>query len=230
MAGSDQIVALEQISQPKLGDQQEIIAILGEVLETREGETGLHVKRVAHVAALLAKLYGLTQDEIDIILTVTPLHDVGKVAIPDGILSKPGRLTDDEYRIVQSHSEIGQYILRSGQSELIRIASIIAHEHHERWDGSGYPCGKKGEDIHLYARIVAIADVFDALLSRRPYKHAWPAKQVQEFFCQQSGSHFDPRLSEVFIQHFDHFVALHSHIEAIDIPAQIIQYMHQSYL
>jgi|GEM_PF-6564805 len=207
--------ALEEEKQQRLVAQQEIISMLGEIIECRSGETGLHVQRVSEVAGYLAELYGLNKVEVDIIKTVTPLHDVGKVAIPDEILNKPGRLTSEEFEVVQTHSAIGYRTLQGKQnkSNLIDIASIIAHEHHEKWDGTGYPCGKSGESIHLYARIVAIADVFDALLSKRPYKDPWSTRKVLKLFQDESGKHFDPELANLFIEHFEEFVHLHSYIE-----------------
>ncbi len=197
----------------RVTEQQHVIDILGELIESRSGETGLHVRRVAHVAAYLAELYGLEKAEVEIIKTIAPLHDVGKVAIPDSILNKTGKLTNEEFNIIKTHSELGYRTLAGSQSTLIQMGSIIAHEHHERWNGTGYPCGKAGEDIHLYARIVAIADVFDALLCYRPYKVPWPKTKVLKLFKEERGEHFDPNLTDIFIEHFDKFIDLHANIE-----------------
>ncbi len=194
-------------------EQQQVIDILGELIESRSGETGLHVRRVAHVAAHLATLYGLEEAEVDIIKTIAPLHDVGKVAIPDSILNKTGKLTPVEFDIIKTHSELGYRTLSGSQSQLIQMGSIIAHEHHEKWNGTGYPCGKAGEDIHLYARIVAIADVFDALLCYRPYKAPWPAAKVLNLFKEERGKHFDPTLTDIFVDNFEQFIELHTSIE-----------------
>ncbi len=213
-------MALRKEKQQRLADQQEIISILGEVLESRSGETGLHVKRVSNIAGHLAKLYGLDNKQVELIKTVAPLHDVGKIAIPDNILNKPGKLTDEEFDLIKTHSEIGYNILQGYQSELTQIASIIAHEHHEKWNGRGYPCGKSGKDIHLYARIIAIADVFDALLSARPYKEPWPKERVFDLFTQENGQHFDPSLTRLLLDNFDSFFELHTDIEAMEAQEQ----------
>ncbi len=207
-------IELAQQKQQRLIDQQEIIAILGEVLESRSGETGVHVKRVSAIAGYLAKLYGLDESEVEVIKTIAPLHDVGKIAIPDNILNKPGKLTNEEFDLVKTHSEVGYHILKASQSELTQLAGIVAYEHHEKWNGKGYPCGKSGENIHLYARIIAIADVFDALLSVRPYKQAWEKQRVFELFKEEHGQHFDPNLTDLLIENFDQIFKLYTYVEA----------------
>ncbi len=206
-------LALQTEREQRLFEQQEIISILGEILESRSGETGLHVQRVSYVACYLAELHGLPPDEVNIIKTISPLHDVGKVGISDVVLNKPDPLSDEEFNLIKTHTSIGYNILNKSHSTLTKMAAVVAYEHHEKWNGSGYPCGKSGTQIHLYARIVAIADVFDALLSKRPYKDAWTHFAVLNHFKQQSGKHFDPELADLFIKHFDEFVDLHSKLK-----------------
>ncbi len=201
---------LETERQKRFAEKQEIIQALGDILENRSDETGLHVRRVACVASKLAMLHGLSKEDVTTIYTASPLHDVGKIAVPDAILNKPGRLTKQEFEIVKKHSEVGRDLLQGSDSELMQMACIIAHEHHEKWDGNGYPCGKSGEDIHIFARIVAIADVFDALLSKRPYKNAWAKEEVLQEFIDQKGKHFDPVLTQLLIDNFEELAQLHS--------------------
>lgn len=150
--------------------QQEIIYTMGEITETRSRETGHHVKRVAEYSRLLAIKYGLSEQEAEVIRLASPMHDVGKVGIPDAILNKPGPLTQDEFEIMKTHSNLGYEMLKHSNKQVLNAAAIIAQQHHERFDGSGYPHGLRGEDIHLYGRITALADVFDALCSDRVYK------------------------------------------------------------
>ena len=190
------------------GTQREIIYKMGEIGETRSKETGNHVKRVAEYSKLLATLYGLTKEEIDILYTASPMHDIGKVGIPDSILKKPAKLTDEEFNTMKDHSIIGKRILQGSNRPVIKAASIVAYEHHEKWDGSGYPRKLKGEDIHIYARITAIADVFDALGSDRVYKKAWELDKILELFKKESGYHFEPKLIELFLNNLDNFLEI----------------------
>ncbi len=183
--------------------QKELIERLGEVVENRSKETAYHVNRVAKVAYILAKAYGLSENEANKIKAASPMHDIGKIAIPDNILLKPGKLNIDEYEIMKSHAQIGKEILDGSKRELLLLAKNIAYEHHEWWDGNGYPQGLKGEDIDVCGRIVAIADVFDALTQKRVYKEAWEMSRVLEYFKQQSGKQFDPKLIELFFENLD---------------------------
>lgn len=180
--------------------QREIIFTMGEIGEIRSKETGNHVKRVAEYSRVLALGLGLSETEADILKMASPMHDIGKVAIPDSVLNKPGKLTADEYRLMQSHTEIGHNLLKNSKRHILKAASIVAGQHHEKWDGTGYPHGLKGEDIHIYGRITAIADVFDALASDRVYKQAWPLERILRLFEEERGRHFDPRLVDVFIE------------------------------
>ena len=183
--------------------QREIIHILGEVSEYRSQETGDHIQRVAEISYILAKLMGLPEEEVDRIRLAAPMHDLGKVGIPDAILNKPGRFTDDEYAIMKSHSEIGYNMLCNSKRKLLRFAAEIARSHHERWDGRGYPKGIAGEEIPLAGRICAVADVLDALSSPRCYKQPWPEERVKEEFIKQRGGQFQPELVDVLIEHWD---------------------------
>jgi response regulator RpfG family c-di-GMP phosphodiesterase len=185
--------------------QQEIINLLGTSIETRSKETGNHVKRVAAASCLLAGMIGLKKEDIEIVKMASPLHDLGKIGISDAILNKPGKLDSNEWKIMKTHSQIGYDMLEGSDSEVLQAGAIISHEHHEKWDGTGYPQGKKGEDIHIYGRITAIADVFDALANDRCYKKAWPIKDIIELFKQQRGLHFEPRLVDVLLDNIDQF-------------------------
>jgi HD-GYP domain-containing protein (c-di-GMP phosphodiesterase class II) len=188
--------------------QKEIIFIMGEIGESRSKETGNHVKRVAEYSKVIALHYGLSPSESDLIKVASPMHDIGKVAISDDILKKPGKLTDEEFNLMQAHTEIGYGLLKESKRQIIRSAAIIAHQHHEKWNGTGYPQGLKGEEIHIYGRITAIADVFDALVSDRCYKKAWELDRVINLFKEERGIQFDPRLVEVFLDCLNEIFAL----------------------
>ena len=188
--------------------QREIVYMLGEAVETRSQETGNHVKRVAEISRILAAAYGLDEEEIELIKLASPLHDIGKIGVPDAILNKPGKLDPDERAIMQSHAELGHRILAGSNRNILKAASIIALEHHEKWDGSGYPNGKKGDNIHIYGRLTALADTFDALSSDRCYKKAWPLDKIMLFMEEERGRHFDPRCVDLFFENFDEIVAV----------------------
>ncbi|MGB5409272.1 MAG: HD domain-containing phosphohydrolase [Thiogranum sp.] len=153
--------------------QKEITYILGEMAESRSMETGNHVKRLAEYSRLLALHYGLSEEEANLLRDASPMHDIGKVAIPDSILNKPGKLTEDEWRIMRQHTEKGYQLFKNSNRPILKTAAIVSYQHHEKWDGSGYPRGFSGEEIHIFGRITAVADVFDALGSDRVYKKAW---------------------------------------------------------
>ena len=188
--------------------QKEIIFTLGEFSETSSRETGNHVKRVAEYSKLLALKCGLSEEEAEIIRLASPMHDVGKLGIADAILSKPGKLTQEEFEIIKAHGTVGFEILRSSNRKIMQAAALIAHEHHERFDGSGYPQGLVGEDIHIYGRVTAIADVFDALGSERVYKKAWNLPDILEYFKGGRGHHFDPHLVDLFFENLSEFIAI----------------------
>jgi putative two-component system response regulator len=182
------------------GSQLEIIQRLGLAAEYKDNETGYHVLRMSNYSKALAKAIGLSDEDAEMILCATSMHDIGKVGIPDRILLKPGKLDKDEWGIMQSHVTIGAKLLSGGESPLLKMAKKVALTHHEKWDGSGYPNGLIGEDIPLEGRICAISDVFDALTSTRPYKDAWPVEKAMAVIKDESGKHFEPRLVELFEQ------------------------------
>ena len=185
--------------------QKEIIFTMGAAGELRSKETGQHVKRVAEYSKLLAILYGLKEEEAELIKLASPMHDIGKVGIPDNILHKPGKLTVKEFAIMKTHAQLGYNMLKGSNRTILKSASIVAHEHHEKYNGRGYPRGLKGEDIHIFGRITAIADVFDALGSERSYKKAWPDKKILQLFKDERGEHFDPKLIDLFIKNKKQF-------------------------
>ncbi len=201
-------IALENIElyQENQDTQKEIIYSVCDLAESRSKETGNHVKRVALYSKLLAKKYGLSDDECEELFYASPLHDIGKVAIPDSILNKPGPLDPEEWEVMKTHAEIGQQILTRINKPIFIAGRRVAGEHHENWDGSGYPNGLKGKDIHVYGRITAIADVFDALMSKRCYKPAWTLEKVIDFIVEQKGTKFEPELVDLFIAHQPEFV------------------------
>lgn len=188
--------------------QLQIIERLGRAGEYRDEETGMHVLRMSHACHQLALAAGLNSVTAEMILYATPMHDVGKIGIPDHILLKPGKLDPEERKIIETHVAIGGDIIGEHGSELLKTARNVALYHHEKWNGSGYPHGLKGEEIPIEARIAAICDVFDALTSPRPYKEAWPMDKVLDFFKDQAGKHFDPRLVEEFFQIIPKVIAL----------------------
>jgi len=198
-------IAFENINLNKeiFDTQKELIEKLGEVIETRSNETAHHVKRVAQVSYILAKAYGLDEHTAKLIKMASPMHDIGKVGITDHILLKPGKLNEKEFEVMKTHASLGADILSGSSRELLQTASIIAHEHHERWDGLGYPEGKSGENIHIYGRITMVADIFDALVHKRCYKEAWPIEKANAFLKEESGKMFDPRLIELFFENFE---------------------------
>ncbi|WP_308638714.1 HD domain-containing phosphohydrolase [Paenibacillus silvisoli] len=180
--------------------QREIITVMGEIGESRSKETGNHVKRVAEYSYILAIGYGLPVEEAELLKMVSPMHDIGKVAIPDAVLLKPGKLTEEEFEQMKQHTDIGYHLLKGSSRELLRTAAIVAYQHHEKWNGKGYPRGLSGEEIHLYGRITAIADVFDALGSDRVYKKAWELERILKLFKEERGQHFDPKLVDVLME------------------------------
>ncbi|MBO2928604.1 response regulator [Metapseudomonas otitidis] len=190
------LVRMDELKRTRL----EIVQRLGLAAEYKDNETGLHVIRMSHYSRILARALGWSEADCDDLLNAAPMHDVGKIGIPDAVLRKPGKLDADEWAVMRQHVSIGAKIIGEHPSGLLRIAQRIALTHHEKWDGSGYPNGLAGEDIPIEGRIVAIADVFDALTSERPYKQAWPVEEAVAFLREQSGQHFDPDLVELFIQ------------------------------
>lgn len=179
--------------------RREVLERLAIASEYRDDETGEHTRRVGELSAKVARGFGLNDENVDLIRSAAPLHDVGKIGIPDSILKKPGKLTAEEFEIVKTHTEIGARILSGGQTAVMQLAESIALSHHERWDGTGYPYGLVGEQIPICGRIVAVADVFDALTSERVYKSAIPPAEAVEIILAESGKHFDPQVVDAFL-------------------------------
>jgi putative two-component system response regulator len=192
----------------------QVVLSLGRAAEYRDNETGLHIVRMSKYSALLAKGMGWNASECELMLNASPMHDIGKIGIPDAILLKPGKFDPDEWKIMQTHVTIGAYILHTGDSALLRMARAIALNHHEKWDGTGYPNGLAGTAIAEAARIAAVADVFDALTSERPYKKAWPVADAKRYIEENSGSHFDPEVVAQFMAHQDEMMDIRNqHME-----------------
>ncbi|MDD5717981.1 MAG: PAS domain S-box protein [Sulfuricurvum sp.] len=188
--------------------QREVVFTMGAIGESRSKETGNHVRRVAEYSKLLALYCGLPQEEAEMLKQASPMHDIGKVAIPDSILNKPGRFNDEERIIMNTHTQLGYEMLKHSHRPLLKMAATVAYEHHEKWDGSGYPNGLKGEAIHIYGRITALADVFDALGSDRVYKKGWELDRILNLFKEERGKHFDPQLVDLFFDNLDEFLKI----------------------
>lgn len=186
----------------------EIIQRLGRAAEYKDNETGFHVMRMSNYCKILAKSFGLDTETCELILQASPMHDIGKIGIPDHILLKPGKLDKEEWTIMKKHPEIGANIIGSHSSRLLQYAHIIALTHHEKWDGTGYPQGLSGEGIPILGRIVAIADVFDALITERPYKKAWPIQKAVDLIEEQAGKHFDPQIVMCFLDRLPQIMAV----------------------
>jgi len=187
-------------------DQQTLLGSLAELIEAQSHETGRHVKRVSAYTEILCKALGLSEEETWKVSVASMMHDVGKIAVPKEILYKPARLSDEEFEEVKKHVDYGYDILRNSPGEIIQIAADIAQQHHERYDGVGYQQNLNGENINLFARCVAIADVFDALVSKRCYKEQWTPEDARKEIMDQSGKQFDPKLTALFDEHFDEFL------------------------
>jgi response regulator RpfG family c-di-GMP phosphodiesterase len=185
------------------GTQRDIVYMLGEAIETRSRETGQHVRRVAEYCHLIARGIGLSERDADILKMAAPLHDFGKIGIPDAVLHKPGKLDEDEWVVMRQHAEIGYEMLGQSKREILQAAALLAGQHQEKGDGMGYPLGLQGEQIHIYGRIGAVADVFDALGSRRCYKEPWPLEATLDYLRQQRGLHFDPAIVDWVLGNVD---------------------------
>jgi putative two-component system response regulator len=182
--------------------ERETVVRLSKAAEYRDPETGAHILRMAHYSELIARGLGLPVAEQELLLNAAPLHDIGKVGISDNILLKPGRLTPEEFEVMKRHAVYGFEILQGSASKVLQAGALIAQSHHEKFDGSGYPRGLKGQDIPMFSRIVAVADVFDALTSERPYKKAWTLERASEHIRNSSGSHFDPACVNSFFENW----------------------------
>ena len=188
--------------------EREIIWRLSRATERRDTDTGDHIARMSRICGILARGLGFCEEEAQLVEIASQMHDVGKVGIPDEILFKPGPLTPDERRIMETHTDLGWTILEGSKSRLLQLAANIAVAHHEKWDGTGYPKGAKGPEIPIEGRITALADVFDALMSVRPYKAAWPLDKARAFVVEGSGKHFDPACVAVFLERFEEIAAI----------------------
>ncbi|TMO07181.1 two-component system response regulator [Pseudoalteromonas sp. S327] len=198
------LVQAEQLKQAHV----DLVHRLGRAAEYKDTDTGEHIARMSQYSKLLALEFGMGEQQAELLRQAAPMHDVGKIGIPDAILLKPGRLTPDEFDHMKQHAAIGAQILANSSSPLLQLAYKLAIEHHEKWDGSGYPNGLKGEQISVEGRIVAIADVFDALTSKRPYKEAWGVEEALEHMQAQAGKHFDPHLINLFVNKLDAIIAI----------------------
>ena len=197
---------LHELNKELEDTQREVVFTMGAIGERRSKETGNHVKRVAQYSYLLAKYYGLSEQEAQMLKEASPMHDIGKVAIPDTILNKPARFTPEEFEKMKEHAKLGYEMLKHSNRPLLKMAAIVAYEHHEKWDGTGYPHQKKAEEIHIYGRITALADIFDALGSHRVYKPAWDDEKIFQLFKDEKGKHFDPKLIDIFFDNLDQFL------------------------
>ncbi|KEA64668.1 RESPONSE REGULATOR PROTEIN-CheY-like nd an HD-GYP domain [Marinobacterium lacunae] len=204
---------IERLNKEIEETQREVVFTMGAIGESRSKETGNHVRRVAEYSKLFALYYGLAEEEAELLKQASPMHDIGKVAIPDSILNKPGRLDEHEREVMNTHAQLGYEMLAYSTRPLLKLAATVAYEHHEKWDGSGYPRGLKGKDIHIGGRITALADVFDALGSERCYKNAWDDARIFELFREEKGKHFDPDLIDIFFQHIDEFLEIRDRLK-----------------
>ncbi len=204
----EKLLEVEALNHEIEETQKEVVLTMGAIGESRSKETGNHVKRVAGYSKVLALAHGMDEAEAEMLKQASPMHDIGKIAIPDAILNKPGKLTEDEYIIMEQHTQLGYDMLKYSKRPLLLTAATVAYEHHEKYDGTGYPQGLNGEDIHIYGRITAIADVFDALGSDRVYKKAWEDERIFDLFRSERGKHFDPNLVDLFFNNVEEIISV----------------------
>lgn len=202
------INALVQKNNELYEEQQVLVCSLSELVESQSHETGQHVKRVAAYTEILCRAMGLSEEETWKISVASMMHDVGKICVPREVLYKPGKLTEEEYAEIKKHVDYGYKLLENSSGEIMQIAASVAQQHHERFDGKGYQNNLEGESISIYARCVAVADVFDALVSKRCYKKAWTPEQAKEEILSQAGQQFDPEITKLFDEHFDEFLTV----------------------
>lgn len=204
---SDKAAFLEQEIQNATGElirrEHETLQTLSRAAEYKDPETGNHIARVAHYSQILVMAAGGTEAEQQLVFYAAPLHDIGKIGIPDSILLKPARLTTEEFNVMKTHAEIGYNIMSNAESQYLKAGATIALSHHEKYNGSGYPRGLTGEDIPFLGRVVAVADVFDALTSHRPYKKTWTFKEASDYLTEERGKHFDPKLIDLFTSNIE---------------------------
>jgi putative two-component system response regulator len=215
--------ALQNALNLSLEAEYEISLRLGRAAESRDQETGMHTRRISELSKHLAQLAGIPDDQCEVLRFASPLHDVGKIGIPDRILLKPGKLDEAEFEIMKLHTVIGGKILSDSERyPVIQTGSIIAQQHHEKWNGTGYPQGLKGDDIHIFARIVSVVDVFDALTSERPYKKAFPLDKAVSIMEEGRGEFFDPKLLDLFLNSIESFVKIRETLK--DAPEELLQF------
>jgi len=188
--------------------QFETLEILGAISENHSLETSNHIKRVSEYSCLLGELYGLNTYELDLLKIASPMHDIGKIAVSRDILAKPSSLTKEEFDIVKTHPQVGYELLKNSKSEFLQLSATISYEHHEKWDGTGYPRGIKGEEISIFARITTVCDVFDALGATRAYKKPWSNEKLIAFFREQKAKHFDPILTDILLENIEGFFVI----------------------
>lgn len=196
--------------------EREILFRLAKATESRDNGTGAHLERMARYSGLIAEAIGLPDEDVRMIEAAAPLHDIGKISVPDAILNKPGPLSDEEMDVMRRHPILGYEVLRDSPSRFVQLGAEIALRHHERWDGSGYPDGMVGEDIPLSARIVAIADVLDALTTRRPYKAAWPMSEALDYLKEHRGKMFDPHLVDALLRNAERAEEIRRYFAPLD--------------
>lgn len=210
---NDMISSIKSLVQENIDTQREIVYKLAAVTEARSQETGNHIIRVAYYSKLIALKYGIPEEEVDIFKMASTLHDIGKISIPDTILLKPGKLTEDEFEAMKKHTHIGYEILSSSNKPIFKFASIISYEHHERYDGTGYPRGLKGEEISIFSRIVALTDVFDALGTERVYKKKWELNKIIDYINEQRGKQFDPKIVDIFMDNLSEIKMIQTYLK-----------------
>jgi HD-GYP domain-containing protein (c-di-GMP phosphodiesterase class II) len=200
---NDMISSIKLLIKDNIDTQNEIVFKLGDVTEARSQETGNHISRVAYYSKLIAMKYGIPEEDAEMLKMASTLHDIGKISIPDCVLLKPGKLTEEEFEIMKTHTVIGYELLSNSSKPILKIASRIAREHHEKYNGTGYPRGISGEEIEVYSRIVALTDVFDALGTERVYKEKWEWDRIIDYIKEQRGKQFDPKIVDIFLENLD---------------------------
>jgi response regulator RpfG family c-di-GMP phosphodiesterase len=213
MSFSHDISETIQLKEDIIDNQKDLIYVLGEVVESHSHETGLHIRRVAMISEFIAKKYGLSDEYASMIKIASPLHDIGKIGISGEILHKPDRLSDSEFQQMKNHTDLGYQLLNKLDKPLIKMAATIAHEHHEYYNGMGYPAGLIGEHIAIEARIVGLVDVFDALSSRRIYKEPWSDKDIIAYLINNKGIQFDPELVDLFMENIDEILLIRNQLQ-----------------
>lgn len=209
------LIEVEALQKEIEDTQKEVIFTMGAIGESRSKETGNHVKRVAEYSKIIALYYGLDERDAEMLKQASPMHDIGKVAIADAVLNKPGRFNEEERKIMNTHAQLGYDMLKMSNRPLLKLAATVAYEHHEKYNGTGYPRGLKGEQISIYGRITALADVFDALGSDRVYKKAWSDEKIFELFKEERGEHFDAKLIDIFFEHKDEFIEIRENLKDV---------------